>query len=127
MKAGIDALAAALEDEFAGSVTFHHVMPSQVVAPAVILVPADDPFLALSTHGAIDEAWDVLVAVSAKTKTWFAELRRLDLRVMRATLGVGGRWRGATGPQVLGKPETQTVVSVNRVVFRYQPNEETSP
>lgn len=121
---GIEALAAALTEAFQGEVAYHSEMPPQVVAPAVICVPAEE-FLSLSTHGAIDEAWDVLVAVSMKSETWFAEMRRFSLRVMRATLGVGARWRGATGPQAIGKPETLTVVSVNRVVFRYPPPEET--
>lgn len=128
-KKGIEALAEALKAAFEGDVAFHEVMPPQVIAPAVIIVP-DEEWMGPSTHGGISEAWQVLVASSLKSKQWFAELRKNNFRVQRATLGVGGIWRGATGPQALGKDEARTVVSVNRVTFRYpppDPNEETNP
>lgn len=124
----ITVLADALKAEFKTDVAFHTSMPSKVVAPAVICVPAEE-FLMPSTHGAIDEMWEVLVAASWKdTESGFATLRKLSLRVMRTTMGVGGRWRGATGPQLIGKPEEQQVVSINRIAFRYPPPpKETTP
>lgn len=120
----IDLLVEALRAEFSGEVSFLASYPSQISAPAVIVTPGD-PFLENDTHGAIRETWHILAAASQKEPRRGVEtMRDLSLRVRRASSSVGALWDRAEGPRRLSPEDSQTVISINRISFKYVPTEE---
>lgn len=111
----------ALAAEFAGEILFVPTIPSSLSPPQVIIIPGD-PFLSPSTHGAIEENWDVTVAVSVKEpKPGFDMMRDLSLRVMRVCHQAGAVWDQAGGPLSSTLTNTQTVISRNTIRFKYIP------
>jgi hypothetical protein len=111
----------ALAAEFASEVAFHPAPPSNITAPAVFVVPGD-PFLEPDSQGVVRERWDVWVAVSLKSADrGAAEMRDLTHRVVRTVHSLGAVWRSSSGPRRLADPNTQQIVSVSRVDFKYQP------
>jgi hypothetical protein len=117
----IETLITALTAEFDGDVAFYPAVPSQIVAPAVIVAPGD-PFLAPGTHGTISENWDVLVAVGFKdTGEAVTQMRDLSHRVRRVVGETGGLWRQAAGPRRGATESDQTVITVNEITFKYPP------
>lgn len=123
----IDALVAALRAEFAGEVTFQPNVPKQVQAPSIIVSPGE-PFLEPREAASpiVWERWVVLVAVSIKNMAaGLAQMRVNSLRVRRAVNTSGGVWDSASGPRRLEGETAQnseTVVSLNLVHFRYDAN-----
>ncbi len=113
----------ALSSEFAGEVVFHNAPPSSVTAPSVIVIPGD-PFLEPETQGLVRERWDVWVAASLKSPDrGAADMRSISLRTKRAAHSVGAIWRNASGPRRLAATQDQQIVSVNRIEFKYLPEE----
>ena len=120
MSSMIERLVEALTHEFANEVVFQPFMPATLTIPSVVVSPGD-PFLIPATHGMVEERWDVLVAVAMKDGgSGILQMRDLSLRVLRATVSVGGIWREASGPRRL-TDDRQSVVSSNTISFRYQP------
>lgn len=117
----IESLMAALAAEFALDVTFYPAPPSQITAPAVLVIPGD-PFLEPETQGIVREGWDVWVVYSVKSPDRGAvDMRDNSLRVMRTVQALGAVWRGASGPRRTTVAYTQHAVSINRVDFKYAP------
>jgi hypothetical protein len=118
----IERLTTALATEFANEVVFSEAPPSTVSVPSVIVSPAD-PYLLPSTRGAVEERWDVLVAVSLKNKAvGIAQLRDISLRVHKAANSVGATWHSASGPRsLLDEKGRSSVISANLVTFQYPP------
>jgi hypothetical protein len=115
----ISTLIDALKLEFEDDVVFSSALPGTVVPPAVIVAPGD-PFLTPATHGTVEERWDVLVAVSIKEPAvGIDQMRDLSLRVRRTVVRNGAVWRRASGPRRFNLENSQTVVSLNEVVFKY--------
>ena len=120
----IDELVAALRSEFAGDVTFMAQVPKQVTPPSIVVSPGDVYLEPREIAGPlIREHWVVLVAVSTKNMAGgLNTMRENSLRVRRAASSVGAVWTGASGPRRLADQatgDTETVVSLNDVHFRY--------
>jgi hypothetical protein len=114
-------LEAALAAEFAGEVLFTPSVPANLSPPQVVVVPGD-PFLSPSTHGAVEEQWEVTVAVSVKeSETGIDQLRELSLRVARVCQRTGAVWDQAGGPLASTVAQSQTVISRNTIRFKYIP------
>jgi hypothetical protein len=114
-------LAEALAAEFAGDILYVPSVPANLSPPQVIVVPGD-PYLAPSTHGAVEERWEVTVAVSIKEpQPGIDQMRDLSLRVMRVVQDAGAVWEQAGGPLASTLPNTQTVITRNTVRFKYIP------
>jgi hypothetical protein len=114
-------LAAALAAEFAGEILFVPSVPAQISPPQVIVIPGD-PFLAPSTHGSVEETWEVTVAVSVKeSKVGIDQMRDLSLRAARVCQKTGAVWEQAGGPLASTLANAQTVISRNTVRFKYIP------
>lgn len=122
----IDALVAALTEEFDDDVIFTPTVPSTVSAPSVTVAPGE-PFLEPSTtSGIVLERWDILTAVSvAEPAPGIDLMRNLSLRVRKVVLGVGGVWRNASGARRLAAMGDQTLIvfSLNSVTFQYDPTQ----
>ena len=115
----IDKLLEALTAEFDGDVIFSAWVPSQLTPPQVVVAPGD-PYLQPSTHGTVEETWDVLVVVSVKEPgPGIDQMRDLSLRVRGAAMSVGALWRRAGGPRRSTVENSQTVISVNEIAFKY--------
>jgi hypothetical protein len=114
----------ALAAEFAGEVLFVPTVPAQISPPQVIVVPGD-PYLAPATHGAVEEQWEVTVAVSIKEpKVGLDQLRTLSLRLARVCQQAGAVWDQAGGPLSSTVTNAQTVISRNTIRFKYTPQPE---
>ena len=114
---------AALSSEFSSEVVFHNAPPATITAPAVAVIPGD-PFIEPETQGLVRERWDVWVAASLKAPDrGAADMRSISLRVMRSAHSVGALWRMASGPRRLADSQSQQIVSVNRIEFKYLPEE----
>lgn len=115
----ISDLVEALKAEFDNEVIFSPSVPSVITAPSVIVSPGD-PYLIVGTQGTVEETWSILVAVSVKEPGPGIDLmRELSLRVRRTVVSQGAVWRQAAGPRRVSAENTQTVVSVNTVAFKY--------
>jgi hypothetical protein len=116
-----DILEAALAAEFAGEILFVPTVPANLSPPQVIVIPGD-PYLAPSTHGAVEETWEVTVAVSVKeAKSGFDQMRDLSLRAARVCQKAGAIWDQAGGPLSSTLTNAQTVISRNTIRFKYLP------
>ena len=120
----IDELVTALRVEFAGDVTFMAQVPKQITPPSVVVSPGDVYLEPREVAGnLIREHWIVLVAVSVKNMAGgLSTMREHSLRVRRAANSVGAVWTGASGPRRLADQatgDTETVVSLNDIHFRY--------
>jgi hypothetical protein len=116
-----ETLVQALADEFAGEILFVGAVPDTISPPQVIIIPGD-PFLTPSTHGAVEEQWEVTIAVSVKeSKVGIDQLRDLSLRAARTVHLAGAVWDQAGGPLASTLNNAQTVISRNTVRFKYIP------
>lgn len=128
----ITTLTEALRTEFGGEVTFLPNVPKQITAPAIVVSPGEiflEPREAASSQ--IREHWTVLVAVSVKNMAaGLAQMRKNSLRVRQVVNANGGVWLSASGPRVLAgdsTANTETVVSLNNIQFRYDATAITDP
>lgn len=117
----LDRLIQALRDEFTDTKVSLYLSPPQTLtAPAVIVQPGD-PFLDTSTHGRIEERWDIAVITNpANPDRGVRQMREHSLRIRRAVSKVGATWEGASTP--LGVKEDNKTSVLNRVRFRYDPD-----
>ena len=93
-------LKVALQAEFP-DVIFVPFIPSNISPPAIFVAPADADWMTLSTHRAIEERWDVVVAVSVKeNEPGTDQARSLNLRIARTVLAHGAIWRAGSGLRI---------------------------
>ena len=120
----MELLEAALTEEFDGEVIFAPWLPPTITPPAVVVAPGR-PFLVPSTHGGVTETWRVMVAVSVKEpRLALSQIRGLGLRVRKAAQSVGAVWRDTDGPDPSSTTQSQIVVSITEIAFRYLATEE---
>ena len=120
----MELLEQALTEEFDGEVIFAPWLPPTITPPAVVVAPGR-PFLVPSTHGGITETWRVMVAVSVKEpRLALSQIRGLALRTRKAAQSVGAVWRDSDGPDPTASLNSQIVVSVTEIAFRYLATEE---
>lgn len=116
----MDALKAELGT--APEIVLYETPPSTWTVPAVVVIPGD-PFLTPSTHGTIEERWEVLVTATAKDRgVGVDQMRTISNRVRKAITAAGGLWRETSGPRI---PEADTrdfFFVINRIAFKTQPN-----
>lgn len=128
----IEILTEALRAEFTGEITFMANVPKQVTAPAIIVSPGE-PFIEPESVASslVMEHWTILVAVSVKNMAaGLAQMRKNSLRVRKVINASGAVWTGASGPRVLqgeASANTETVVSLNTLRFKYDANNITDP
>ena len=117
----LDRLIQALRDEFTDTPVSLYLSPPQTLtAPAVIVQPGD-PFLDNSTHGRIEERWDIAVITNpANPDRGVKQMREHSLRIRRAVSKVGATWDGTSTP--LGVKDDNKTSVLNRVRFRYDPD-----
>jgi hypothetical protein len=120
----LDELLSALQAEFDSDVQFHANLPANFTAPSVVVAP-DDPFIEPTTHGLVNEHWNILVVYSATAPDRnVTQMRQNSLRVMRAVHSVGALWVRTTGPRRATANEADTTQLVqNQITFRYSPSE----
>lgn len=123
----IERLIDALKDGL-GDIPVQVTVPA-TLTPGTVVVAPGDPFLVPGNHGSITERWDVLVVTSSagpdRGVNW---LRETSLLVRKAASSVGAVWSQALGPSRATPNENDmTVLVVNQISFRYDPNELENP
>lgn len=115
----IETLRDALQEEFAGEVMFHPSIPSNLKAPSIVIQPGT-PFITNSTHGNVEETWEVVVIQSSKqADRGVKALRDLSLRVREVCGEVGALWVSVSHAGSIGEEESLLVGAINQVKFRY--------